>query len=88
MIRFHTNLDHGKRLASRLLETWKGPVPSIGHRIRFKASSDFSLDLEVVAVTFDEAGAADVELHIPKTWGNRSIADWIEWVERHGVRSW
>lgn len=86
MIRFFTNLDHGKRFADGLRETWRGPVPCAGQRIAFRVGPSFRFELEVVMVTYSEAGDAEVELHVPSHWHGKSIADWEEFMGRHGVR--
>jgi hypothetical protein len=37
-----------------------------------------------LAVTHSSTGCtARVELHIPSTWGKRSLLEWMEWFKRH-----
>ncbi len=83
MITFHTNLDEAQPHVRELNRTWFGgaPVPSVGHEVELPLSNGRVLPLRVVAVRWDHAGDARVELHIAQH--GMSIRDWMEWFKRH-----
>lgn len=88
---FFTNLDEAQPYVRRMNKSssrdgWVGGVPHKGDRIEFERSfrRGHVFDLEVVAVTHSQTGdTARVELHIPSTWGSRSLREWIDWFKRH-----
>lgn len=93
-IRFHTNLDEAKRDVDRISggydgcshDGWfGGRVPCVGERVRLPLTPDNDrehYDLEVVGITYDvTAACARVELHIPSSWGERTLREWCDWLK-------
>jgi hypothetical protein len=84
-IHFHTNLDEAQPYVRHLAYSWPDNIlPRKGERIsfRFTPSDRKGFELEVCSVSYNENGAASVELHIP-SYRMGSIADWSEWFKRH-----
>ena len=88
--RFHTNLDEAQPYVAKLAETWKGPMPTVGHEIVFefvrwnqdhKRSEQFSFALIVCAVRWSETGEPTVELHAPRHF--ESIQAWMDYFRKH-----
>jgi hypothetical protein len=90
---FFTNLDEAQPYVRRMNEStyrngspWVGGVPRKGERVEFERQfrKGHVFDMEVVAVTHSSTGSeARIELHVPSTWGQRSLREWIEWFKRH-----
>lgn len=83
-IHWQTNLDEAQPYVRRMHWT-TGPVPSIGHEVRFTVERQERryFTLRVCAVTWEPDGeTVVVELHMPTSWNTRSINDWTEHMRR------
>jgi len=85
LVRFHTNLDEAHRYISQF-DGWNLPMPPrVGDELTFEIRKGFTFLLQVVAVRWEKSPTetvARVELHLPSSWGSRSIKDWMDWMDR------
>ncbi len=97
-IRFFTNLDLPQRFVAELNRNPPVDIPNIGDRIKFpfekafdsharvyeRPHEEYFFYLEVVSREWNtKTGDVLIELHIPSSYKNMSIADWENNYNRH-----
>lgn len=82
-VRFHTNLDEVHRYEK--FPTVLAYRPMVGDLVRSMTEHGryrFQLELRVCAVTINEKGGIDAELHLTGGIGQESVADFTDWYRR------